>query len=49
MNFLLSNKLFGEDVNIMLFLSSMLNVPESDLCVLLGVHAERGSHSELDS
>ena len=42
--FLLSNEMFGEDANIMLFLSSTLNELESDLCVLLGVYAETASH-----
>lgn len=38
--FLLSNEMFGEDANIMLFVSPTLNEIERDLCVLLGVHAE---------
>lgn len=47
--FLLSNDVFGGDANIMLFLSSALNKLESDLYVLLDVHAEITSHSELES
>lgn len=47
--FLLSNDMFGGDANIMLFLSSALNELEGDLYVLLDVHAEITSHSELES
>lgn len=38
--FLLSNEMFEEDANIVLFLSPTLNEIERDLGVLLGVHAE---------
>lgn len=43
--FSLSNEKFGEDANIMLFLLSALNELESDLCVVLGVHAGTTSHA----